>query len=613
MGEENQNTTVSLRDKTRQFLDFQMNARKQQAQDFWLKRAKQQQDLYTSWLNSTNPEISKQCTKAVRVGQIAEWIRDYFSKPENWWEDYSNIEDVPLVDNYISLNPDRKAQLYDYVLEDNQICDPTQLYTDMGWISEKEPLQKESEWINLWNPVTQVWAWAIATELGWMGLEKRGTSLQKSALWKTAKDIEREIKNMTSKETYKLYDNKINKVNKEINDLVNAWWDEWRLSELQAERERLLSLRDEVSVTEKPTLTADVGVEFDLKWWNKDISAQAWANKQFLWTEEVQPYLDKSESKFKYTDFLDDLKYEDFPEVNEYNRKDYQKIIDDMKDTYKSKPDMSLSELHKEKRLLWLSNKAIKWEESKTTLRNIQDKLYTKMNNTIKDTLETENKWMWIWDKYEKYWVLTEIEEDTEKAAKVANAANSRPSKVPATKQEAALQVADKARRSKNFKTRVGSFMSKAWKAIRPSTWIKTALTKAWASADQATKILDAVKKWEDITKMARKGGGKVLSTLVPIIDAIAVGDELYQTKKRYEYADMPFAIQNKMLRKAWLDKWTEYEWWTEKDWEDAWLWQDVIRDYLDSDEFQERLDLTTYKRTWGRKRAEDSYRTMYY
>jgi hypothetical protein len=34
MGEENQNTTVSLRDKTRQFLDFQMNARKQQAQDF---------------------------------------------------------------------------------------------------------------------------------------------------------------------------------------------------------------------------------------------------------------------------------------------------------------------------------------------------------------------------------------------------------------------------------------------------------------------------------------------------------------------------------------------------------------------------------------------------
>lgn len=138
MGEENQNTTVSLRDKTRQFLDFQMNARKQQAQDFWLKRAKQQQDLYTSWLNSTNPEISKQCTKAVRIWQIADWIRDYFSRPENWGEDYSNIEPVPLVDNYISLNPDRKAQLYDYVLEDNQICDPTQLYTDMGWISEED-------------------------------------------------------------------------------------------------------------------------------------------------------------------------------------------------------------------------------------------------------------------------------------------------------------------------------------------------------------------------------------------------------------------------------------------------------------------------------------------
>lgn len=198
MGEENQNTTVSLRDKTRQFLDFQMNARKQQAQDFWLKRAKQQQDLYTSWLNSTNTEISKQCTKAVRVGQIAEWIRDYFSRPENWWEDYSNIEDVPLVDNYISLNPDRKAQLYDYVLEDNQICDPTQLYTDMGWISEEETAQQESEW-NTW--VNRAWwltesvlwipkfAWKIWADLAeWSikllgGDEERATAAGDKIRW----------------------------------------------------------------------------------------------------------------------------------------------------------------------------------------------------------------------------------------------------------------------------------------------------------------------------------------------------------------------------------------------------------------------------------------------
>jgi len=173
MGEENQNTTVSLMDKTRQFMDFQMNARKQQAQDFWLKRAKQQQDLYTSWLNSTNPEISKQCTKAVRVGQIAEWIRDYFSKPENGWEDYSNIEDVPLVDNYISLNPDRKAQLYDYVLEDNQICDPTQLYTDMGWIQEPEKESSTLSNIVWWAYDSATWiprmlAKWTANAIGWV-------------------------------------------------------------------------------------------------------------------------------------------------------------------------------------------------------------------------------------------------------------------------------------------------------------------------------------------------------------------------------------------------------------------------------------------------------------
>lgn len=180
MGEENQNTTVSLRDKTKQFLDFQMNARRQQAQDFWLKRAKQQQDLYTSWLNSTNPEISKQCTKAVRVGQIAEWIRDYFSKPENWWEDYSNIEDVPLVDNYISLNPDRKAQLYDYVLEDNQICDPTQLYTDMGWISEEDQAEQSewNTWVNIawWLTESALWlpkfAWKVWADLAEWSIKK---------------------------------------------------------------------------------------------------------------------------------------------------------------------------------------------------------------------------------------------------------------------------------------------------------------------------------------------------------------------------------------------------------------------------------------------------------
>ena len=175
MGEENQNTTVSLKDRVKQFLDFQMNARKQQAQDFWLKRAKQQQDLYTSWLNSTNPEISKQCTKAVRIGQIAEWIRDYFSKPENWWMDYANIEPVPLVDNYISQNPDRKAQLYDYVLEDNQICDPTQLYIDMWWIDDEldntEKGSASNTWTNIawWLTESALWlpkfAWKVGADL----------------------------------------------------------------------------------------------------------------------------------------------------------------------------------------------------------------------------------------------------------------------------------------------------------------------------------------------------------------------------------------------------------------------------------------------------------------
>lgn len=163
MREENQNTAVSLRDKIKQSLDFQINSRKEKAKEFSLRRAKQMQDIYTSWLNSTNHWVSQQCTKAYKVGQIAEWIRDYFSKPENWWEDYSNIEDVPLVDNYISLNPDRKAQLYDYVLEDSQICDPTQLYTDMGWISDEQAEEQQSSWNRLANV-----AWWLTESILWI-------------------------------------------------------------------------------------------------------------------------------------------------------------------------------------------------------------------------------------------------------------------------------------------------------------------------------------------------------------------------------------------------------------------------------------------------------------
>jgi hypothetical protein len=48
MGEENQNSAVSLRDKIKQSLDFQINSRKEKAKEFSLRRAKQMQDVYTS-------------------------------------------------------------------------------------------------------------------------------------------------------------------------------------------------------------------------------------------------------------------------------------------------------------------------------------------------------------------------------------------------------------------------------------------------------------------------------------------------------------------------------------------------------------------------------------
>lgn len=408
MGEENQNTTVSLRDKTRQFLDFQMNARKQQAQDFWLKRAKQQQDLYTSWLNSTNPEISKQCTKAVRVGQIAEWIRDYFSKPENWWEDYSNIEDVPLVDNYISLNPDRKAQLYDYVLEDNQICDPTQLYTDMGWIEEdnESPISTTDIWIWVWIWTT---VWLTDAALYWAGkLWQRG--------WK------------------QIYNIPIDKTMKESNKLISAWANikdaEVAVKDAKQALKRAKSIWEWVEDAQKALATAqdtlknakakwksirtiwDTAMEYDIwkwitEWWTAQsrwIQARHEANQIFKKT--IAPALENSKATINVQELIDwladdikEIAKNDPDKLNAYNE-----ALESLKDSYKWKEFSKYSLKDSQTLKSWLQwrtpQKFWKWQEITNELQELKWLLSNKLKNAVHSELTKE-----IWEDSAKLYL----------------------------------------------------------------------------------------------------------------------------------------------------------------------------------------------------------------
>lgn len=408
MGEENQNTTVSLRDKTRQFLDFQMNARKQQAQDFWLKRAKQQQDLYTSWLSSTNPEISKQCTKAVRVGQIAEWIRDYFSKPENWWEDYSNIEDVPLVDNYISLNPDRKAQLYDYVLEDNQICDPTQLYTDMGWIEEdnESPISTTDIWIWVWIWTT---VWLTDAALYWAGkLWQRG--------WK------------------QIYNIPIDKTMKESNKLISAWANikdaEVAVNDAKLALKKAKSIWEWVEDAQKALATAqdtlknakakwksirtiwDTAMEYDIwgwltEWWTAQsrwIQARHEANQIFKRT--IAPALENSKATINVQELInwlaDDIKEiakNDPDKLNAYNE-----ALESLKDSYKWEEFAKYSLKDSQTLKSWLQwrtpQKFWKWQEITNELQELKWLLSNKLKNAVHSELTKE-----IWEDSAKLYL----------------------------------------------------------------------------------------------------------------------------------------------------------------------------------------------------------------
>ena len=180
MLEENQNVgkriwqadTSNLRSWANSMIDFQNQAREQQMAKFSMERENELKKVYASWLATTNHGVSQDCNRATRIWLVAEWVRKYFAQPENWWIDYSNVPDVDLVDAYKSQNPDSEKAIWQFVLDESQICDPNPLYQELWFYWEPQVEEEISETIEEeWNPRVEAWtniAWAVTESVLWL-------------------------------------------------------------------------------------------------------------------------------------------------------------------------------------------------------------------------------------------------------------------------------------------------------------------------------------------------------------------------------------------------------------------------------------------------------------
>lgn len=537
-----------------------------EAEDRRLKHERMQKYLWVSISNSKPKE---------------EEVRSYIK----WLSSSERTVYGHLLDEGYSYN-----EIVAYMDQKDKFADPMAVGT---WIFQKKPNEFEPR-----NPVTKTATSLVGAELGWLGLEKYGTRMMKNAYWENKKDVLKDITYKKNKELVDFYSNKGKWVQKQIDDLIAKWWDEEELSRLQAERERLAKLEKTYS-TPEPTKTADVAAEFELVWDDRGIAVDAWVNKTTMFTEDVLPAIERSQTKWKITDFLDELKYEDFADINEYDWKEYEKVINDMKEVYAKTPEKSLYELYDWKKRTWLSNNAIKWDESKAIVRNIQDKLYTKVNNAITTTLDAENEWAWIWEKIKKYWLLTEVEEGAKKWA-VADASKANKAwKAAATPMELAWKEVNKVRTSKNFKTKLWKVIKNAGKYIRPSTYLslwKDFLTNTLGL--NAAKVDGAIKWLGTAEKLTWKTFSKFLWALWDLAEPLVVLETGTKLKKYEDVIDVMPMLQAKVQRAKWW-KWfedAERYWRTEDDWENIWLWKEDVREILTSQEFDDFINSIT----WG-------------
>ena len=127
----------SLRSRTQQFNDFVNNAKQQKTIEKNNATDKQNQELFTAWMNTKFHDVANQCNRAVRMSQTASWAKDYLSS----LADFSDIDfwddkwtDWAVINAYKAAFPETASIMKKYVTDDNNVnCDPTEFYKEMWW------------------------------------------------------------------------------------------------------------------------------------------------------------------------------------------------------------------------------------------------------------------------------------------------------------------------------------------------------------------------------------------------------------------------------------------------------------------------------------------------
>lgn len=172
MAEENQNMqaqpTSSLRAETDAFNRFKENAKKRISDDRWLRRSKDMETLYEKSLTTTDGNICWQYDRACKAEEMARGARKYW---ESKWYDWSNIDAIPLLNQYSALFPESTNTIYSYIVGKDQ--DPMPYYIKLWWEKSEEEINQNTSVYDLLygkneyepDPIRR-WVSAV---LGWIG------------------------------------------------------------------------------------------------------------------------------------------------------------------------------------------------------------------------------------------------------------------------------------------------------------------------------------------------------------------------------------------------------------------------------------------------------------
>lgn len=141
----------SLTSLVDRFQTFQTDAKQKKATESYASSTSNMENLRVAWMNTQNHWIAKTCDRAIKLTQVADWIRDYYRDQIDFTDSFWT--DDKVVDEYLTANPNSEPYLKAYVTNDaDTTCDPTELYKTMGrWKDDAEEEKKSWWWLWTWT------------------------------------------------------------------------------------------------------------------------------------------------------------------------------------------------------------------------------------------------------------------------------------------------------------------------------------------------------------------------------------------------------------------------------------------------------------------------------